>query len=93
MDNKAAQKFERKVMIVIAIIVVIGALFLSLINFIANFLWFREMGYLDVFFKQLVTQLTVGVPTFVIVAVLVQLYLTHLRKDISNRSLRMKQRT
>jgi uncharacterized membrane protein (UPF0182 family) len=67
-------------MIVIAIIVVIGALFLSLINFIANFLWFREMGYLDVFFKQLVTQLTVGVPTFVIVAVLVQLYLTHLRK-------------
>ena len=80
MDNKAAQKFERKVMIVIAIIVVIGALFLSLINFIANFLWFREMGYLDVFFKQLVTQLTVGVPTFVIVAVLVQLYLTHLRK-------------
>ena len=80
MDNKAAQKFERKIMIVIAIIVVIGALFLSLINFIANFLWFREMGYLDVFFKQLVTQLTVGVPTFVIVAVLVQLYLTHLRK-------------
>ena len=80
MDNKAAQKFERKVMVVIAIIVVIGALFLSLINFIANFLWFREMGYLDVFFKQLVTQLTVGVPTFVIVAVLVQLYLTHLRK-------------
>ncbi len=80
MDNKAAQKFERKIMIVIAIIVVIGALFLSLINFIANFLWFREMGYLDVFFKQLVTQLTVGVPTFVIVSVLVQLYLTHLRK-------------
>ena len=80
MDNSVTQKFERKVMVVIAIIVVIGALFMSLVNFIANFFWFREMGYLDVFFKQLVTQLTVGIPTFVIVALLVQLYLTHLRK-------------
>ena len=66
MENEAARKFERKLLIVVAIVVVIGALFLSLVNFIANFLWFREMGYLDVFFKQLVTQLIVGVPTFVV---------------------------
>ena len=68
-------------MIVIAVIVVIGVLFFSLVNFIANFLWFKEMGYLDVFFKQLVTQLTVGIPTFIVVAVLVYLYLNHLRKS------------
>ena len=80
MDNSAARKFERKVLLIVAIIVVIGTLFLSLVNFIANFLWFKEMEYLDVFFKQLVTQLTVGVPTFVIVTVLVYLYLNHLRK-------------
>ena len=81
MGNSDSRKFERKLMIVIAIIVVIGALFLSLINFIANFLWFGEMGYLDVFFKKLVTQLTVGVPTFVVISVLVHIYLTHLRKS------------
>ncbi|MBQ4467991.1 MAG: UPF0182 family protein [Firmicutes bacterium] len=81
MDNSASRKFERKLLIIVAIVVVIGALFLSLINFIANILWFREMGYLDVFFKQLVTQLTVGIPTFVVVSVLVHLYLTHLRKS------------
>ncbi len=81
MDNSASRKFERKILIIVAIVVVIGALFLSLINFIANILWFREMGYLDVFFKQLVTQLTVGIPTFVVVSVLVHLYLTHLRKS------------
>ena len=81
MENEAARKFERKLLIVVAIVVVIGALFLSLVNFIANFLWFREMGYLDVFFKQLVTQLIVGVPTFVVISVLVQFYLTHLRKS------------
>ena len=81
MNKSPANKLERKIMIVVAIIVVIGALFMSLVNFIANFLWFKEMGYLDVFFKQLVTQLTVGIPTFVVVSALVMLYLTHLRKS------------
>ncbi len=80
MDNNPAKKVERKILLIIAVIVVIGTLFLSLINFIANFLWFKEMAYLDVFFKQLVTQLTVGVPTFVVVTALVYLYLNHLRK-------------
>lgn len=80
MNNNPVNKLERKIMIIFAAIVVIGALFLSLVNFIANFLWFKEMGYLDVFFKQLVTQLTVGVPTFIVVTALVILYLNHLRK-------------
>ena len=80
MNNRQTQKFERKILTVVAIVVVIGALFLSLVNFIANYLWFKEMGYLNVFFKQLVTQLTVGIPTFVIIAALVILYLNHLRK-------------
>ena len=80
MNNNPVNKIERKIMIIFAAIVVIGALFLSLVNFIANFLWFKEMGYLDVFFKQLVTQLTVGVPTFIVVTALVILYLNHLRK-------------
>ena len=65
---------------IFAIIVVICALFFSLVNFIANFLWFKEMAYLDVFFKQLVTQLIVGIPTFIIITILVFLYLNHLRK-------------
>ena len=80
MNNNPVNKIERKILLVLAIVVVIGALFLSLVNFIANFLWFKEMGYLDVFFKQLVTQLTVGVPTFIVVTALVILYLNHLRK-------------
>ena len=80
MNNNPVNKLERKLLIIVAAIVVIGALFFSLVNFIANFLWFREMGYLDVFFKQLVTQLTVGIPTFIVVTGLVYIYLNHLRK-------------
>ena len=81
MDNSVTRKFERKLLIVVAIVVVVGALFLSLVNFIANILWFSEMGYLAVFFKQLVTQLTVGIPTFIVISLLVYMYLTHLRKS------------
>ena len=56
-------------------------LFISLIEFITDFLWFKEMGYIDVFFKQLFTQLEVGIPTFIVLTILVELYLTHLRKS------------
>lgn len=80
MNNKATRKFEHKVLLIVAIVVVAGALFLSLVNFIGDFLWFKEMGYLDVFFKQLVTQLKVGIPTFVIISILLYLYLNLLRK-------------
>ncbi len=78
--DKATQKFQHKILLIVAIVVVVGAIFLSLVNFIGDFLWFKEMGYLDVFFKQLVTQLKVGIPTFVIVSFLLFMYLTHLRK-------------
>ena len=78
MDGKA--KFERKISIILMCIILVLVLFLAMIQFITDFMWFKEMGYTDVFFKQLVTQLTVGLPTFIVVAALVQVYLTHLRK-------------
>ena len=38
------EKLERKIMTVILVIVVILALFLGLIGFISDFMWFKEMG-------------------------------------------------
>ena len=73
-------KTKKRISIIILVLVVLLALFASLIGFIADFLWFKEMGYLSVFFKQLVTQLTVGVPTMIVVTGLVYLYLSKLRK-------------
>ena len=75
------QKLERKIMLIVMVLVVIFALFFGLVGFIADFMWFREMGYIDVFFKQLVTQLTVGIPTFIVITGLVMMYLHHLRKS------------
>lgn len=75
------EKLEKKVSLVILVVVVVAALFLSLIGFISDFMWFKEMGYVAVFFTQLLTQLKVGIPTFIIVTGLVMLYLHHLRKS------------
>ncbi len=74
------EKLEKKISIIILIVVLIAALFLALVGFISDFMWFREMGYVAVFFTQLVTQLKVGIPTFIVVTGLVMLYLHHLKK-------------
>ena len=58
------EKLEKKVSIIILIVVVVASLFLTLVGFISDFMWFKEMGYVSVFFTQLVTQLKVGIPTF-----------------------------
>ena len=73
-------KTNRKASIILLAVVLIIVAFLGLIGFIADFMWFKEMGYLSVFFKQLTTQLTVGVPTFIVITLLVYLYLGMLRK-------------
>lgn len=73
-------KGQKRLSFVLLVIVLIVVLFVSLIGFIADFLWFKEMGYLSVFFKKMVTQLTVGIPTFIIVTGLVYVYLNKLKK-------------
>ena len=74
------EKFQKNFSLVILVLVLIGVAFISLIGFIADYLWFQEMGYLSVFFTQLVTQLKVGIPTFVVITGLVYLYLSRLKK-------------
>ncbi len=67
------------VIIVILLILVSG--FGTLINFITDYLWFKELGYTSVFLKQLVTQLSLGIPTFVVIMALTYWYLNLLKKD------------
>lgn len=64
----------------ILVVLVFIALFTTLVGFLTDFLWFREMGYTSVFFKEIVTQLQLGIPTFFILTVLTYLYLMALKK-------------
>ena len=71
---------ERQKTIALLLVVVAFAAFVLLINFIVDWLWFKEMGYVSVFLTQLKTELVVGIPVFVILSALINLYLRHLKK-------------
>lgn len=71
---------ERQKTIALLLVVVALAAFVLLINFVVDWLWFKEMGYVSVFLTQLKTELVVGIPVFVILSALINLYLRHLKK-------------
>ncbi len=81
MEKKKKSKSRKKTGITILIVVLILiALLVILCGFITDFLWFRELGYVSVFLKKLLTQLEIGIPVFLIVGVLAYVYLRALRR-------------
>ena len=78
--KKGKSKGQRSLGVILMFIVIIVALFLLLINFITDWLWFKELGYVSVFLKQLTTELTVGIPAFIVITVLMNVYLRRLKK-------------
>lgn len=77
---KSEGKPQRRLSIVILFIVIIIGLFLLLVNFITDWMWFAEMKYVSVFFKELFTQLKIGIPTFIVIGLLMDVYFSRLRK-------------
>ena len=75
--DKKKRKISLKV-IIIALVIILG-LFASLIGFITDYLWFKELGYVSVFLKQLFTQLKIGIPVFIVVTLLSYIYFKRLK--------------
>ena len=69
MEKKKSTKAK---WIIVAVLLIV-LIFLALIGFITDYLWFKELSYVSVFFTQLVSQLKLGIPTFVVMAVLLLL--------------------
>ena len=78
--NKNGEKKQKSLAIVILVIVIIFTLLGLGVNFITDWLWFREMGYVNIFFKQLTTEIKVGIPVFIIIAIISNIYLKKLKK-------------
>jgi len=70
--------------LIVAIAVII-VLFLALIGFITDFLWFKELGYVSVFLTKLFTQLKIGIPVFIVISFLAYVYLKFLKKGYFKR--------
>ena len=52
-------------LIVVAAIGMVIAFFGTIMNFVVDLAWFREVGYTDTFLKMVFSKLTVGIPIFI----------------------------
>ena len=69
-------KHRKSVIIIIAAVLVILAAIYALSDFIIDWMWFGEMGYVSVFFTELLTKVKLGVPAFVLSALIALVFLT-----------------
>lgn len=67
--------------IALLIIVLVVICFVALVNFFTDLLWFKELGYVSVFLKQLLTQLEFGLPAFLLITVICWFYLSAIKKN------------
>jgi hypothetical protein len=56
------KKNKKSPAIILLVLIILVGLFVSLIGFITDFLWFKELNYVSVFFTKLFTQLKIGIP-------------------------------
>ncbi len=70
-----------KAWIALVIFVLLGTLIYSLTDFITDLLWFREMGYLAVFFTEIRSKLMLGIPTFLAVAAVAAFFFAMLKRN------------
>ena len=73
-------KNKKPIIIIGAIIAVVALLFVILNQFYIDIMWFSEVEYLQVFFKGIVTKLTLGVPIFVVLMIILSVYYKILSK-------------
>ena len=74
---------KNKILNIVLVIVLLlaGILFVS-INFIIDIQWFKEVGYLEVFFTKMVAIAKLFIPIFIVYFFAVAIYLFTLRKNI-----------
>jgi len=78
---KSVDAGKNKIWWIIAIIITAFALFLGLgTDIYVDILWYSEMGYLSVYFKELITKIIMSVPQFVILSIVLSIYFKALSK-------------
>ena len=68
-------------LVVIVVLALIIMFFGTIVNFVTDYWWFKDLGYTQVFFTKLFTEIKIAVPSFIIILILAQIYLTTLRHE------------
>ena len=68
------------VMSVVVIVFLAINSFGSAVKFATDYLWFKEVGYTETFFTKIKAQVSIGVPIFIILAILLYIFIKRLKK-------------
>lgn len=80
-------KKRNNVLLIIGGIVILALMFFrTIVNFVTDYQWFRELGYTETFFKRLVTEFTIGIPAFVIIFLVIYFYLRMIKRNYLSQS-------
>ena len=80
-EKKGSGKGKAGIIAVLAVLAIIVLCFGTIVNFVTDYWWFKDLGYTQVFFTKLFTEIKIAIPAFVITFILSQLYLTTLRRE------------
>ena len=79
-EFKGKRKRPRKgLSIIIMLIAIVICAVMMLVNYITDWMWFKDLGYTSVFWKKLITEIEIFIPTFVVMGLLTRFYLRTLR--------------
>lgn len=89
--GRKVKKKHPKLRIFLVVLLALILIQIPLIGFYTDWLWFRELDYVSVFFTKLKTEILIGALVFVIALFLIKVYLGHLQKsyfrDISSHEI------
>ena len=71
--------------VIILVFLVINS-FTGIVEFVTNYLWFKEMGYTETFFTKIKAQISIGVPIFLILTVFLYIFIKRLKKKYDEES-------
>ena len=83
--NKTSSTARKRIRIVLLVVVALLVLLRLMTTFITDWMWFAEVGYVDVFFTKLFTQLKIGVPVLILFTIAFNVYLRHLKRGYFSR--------
>ncbi len=71
---------------ILGIFLILAILFTILNQFYINYMWFEELGYTQVFMRELISKMQIGVPFFFVIFILLFIYLKFLSKIINKKA-------
>jgi uncharacterized membrane protein (UPF0182 family) len=71
--------------VVIVVVIFLLTSFTTIINFVTDYQWFKEVGYDQVFLTKLMTQFKIGIPIFIVLTLLIHFYLLSIKKNYNKK--------